>query len=159
MKLIQLNVVSAVALAKRLLPQMRARGRGRVLFTSSFAATTGTWHEAVHGAANAFVLSFAAALSEELRDSGITVTSVLSGPTEAPSFHRAGMNDVQGGHSDLYDPPQVAEQAFEALMAGHDRINAGGVKSRFVGAAARLLPEAVKARWHVQLAKLQASSH
>jgi len=80
LNLIALNVTSPVHLAKRVLKDMVARGQGRVLFTSSIAATMPAPFEAVYGASKAFLLSFAEALRNELKDTGVTVTALMPGP-------------------------------------------------------------------------------
>jgi len=97
LKLIDLNVTSSVHLAKRVLPDMVGRGNGRVLFTSSIAATMPAPFEAVYGASKAFVLSFAEALRNELKDTGVSVTALMPGPTDTNFFHRAGMDDTKAG--------------------------------------------------------------
>jgi short-subunit dehydrogenase len=159
LKLIQLNVVSTVRLAKRVLPDMTARGKGRLLFTSSVAGIMPTPFEAVYGASKAFVLSFAASLNDELRDSGVTITSLLPGPTETNFFHRAGLDDTSVGRSKKDDPGLVARQAFQALMAGEERVQAGSIKTRLLGAASRFMPEGLKARLHHQMAKPRPAQH
>jgi short-subunit dehydrogenase len=153
LKMIQLNVVSSVLLAKRLLPALKARGKGRLLFTASIAGIMPTPFEAVYGATKAFLLSFSASLHDELRDSGVSVTALLPGPTETNFFHRAGLDDTKVGSSKKDAPELVARQAFKALMAGEERVQAGGLKSRVLGAASRFMPEGLKARLHHALAK------
>lgn len=151
--LIALNVVSPVHLAKRALPDMVGRGRGRVLFTSSIAATMPAPFEAVYGASKAFLLSFAEALRNELKDTGVTVTALMPGPTDTNFFHRAGMDDTKAGAGKKDDPAEVARQGFEALMAGKDHVVAGSLKTKLMGAANEALPETAKAEAHRHLAE------
>jgi uncharacterized protein len=73
LKLVNLNVVSTVHLAKRVLPGMVDRGRGRVLLTSSIASMMPSTYLAVYGASKSFVQSFSEALREELKETGVTV--------------------------------------------------------------------------------------
>ena len=84
-------------LAKLVLRDMAARGEGRVLFTSSIASTMPGSFQAVYNASKSFVQSFAEALQEELKDSGVTITSLMPGPTETNFFHRADMDDTRSG--------------------------------------------------------------
>ncbi|HEU4410842.1 MAG TPA: SDR family NAD(P)-dependent oxidoreductase [Polyangiaceae bacterium] len=150
LELIRLNVTSTVHLTKRVVADMVARGKGRVLITSSIAAVMPSPFEAVYGASKAFDLSFASSLREELKDTGVTVTALLPGPTDTNFFHRAGMDDTKAGteSKDENDPADVARQGFEALMRGDDRVVAASLKTKLEGAAARFLPESVKAAWH-----------
>jgi short-subunit dehydrogenase len=53
-------------------------------------------YEATYAASKAFLLSFAQAIRYELRDSGVTVTALMPGPTETEFFDRAGMGDPVG---------------------------------------------------------------
>jgi uncharacterized protein len=148
LKLINLNVTSTVHLAKRVLPDMRARGKGRVLFTSSIAAQTPAPFEAVYAASKAFVYNFAESLRNELKDTGVTVTALLPGPTETNFFHRAGMDDTKVGASEKADPRDVAREGFEALMEGKDQVVAGMFKTKVQSVLAEVTPETVKAEMH-----------
>ena len=62
LNLIELNVVSSVHLAKRVLKDMVDRDQGRILFTSSIAALMPGPFEAVYAASKAFLHSFSEAL-------------------------------------------------------------------------------------------------
>ncbi len=151
--LIELNVTSQVHLAKRLVQAMRARGKGRILFTSSIASELRSPFEAVYGASKSFLQSFAHSIREELKGSGVVVTSLLPGPTETRFFHRAGMDDTRVGAGRKDDPDLVARQGFEALMKGRPQVTAGGPKTRLLGAAARVLPEVVKGKLHRRMSE------
>jgi uncharacterized protein len=151
--LINLNVTSTVHLAKRVLPDMVARGRGRVLFTSSIAALMPGTFEAVYNASKAFVQSFAEAIRNELKDTGVTITALQPGPTETNFFHRAGLDDTRVGQSKKDDPADVARQGFEALMAGKDHVIAGSLKTKAMGTMAKVLPDTVNAEQHRKLAE------
>jgi short-subunit dehydrogenase len=93
LRLMELNVVSTVHLAKRLVPAMLQRGEGRLLFTASVAATMPGPYYATYAASKSFVHSFAEAIRHELKDTGVTVTSLMPGPTDTEFFERAGMQD------------------------------------------------------------------
>ncbi|NAS22100.1 SDR family NAD(P)-dependent oxidoreductase [Herbidospora sp. NEAU-GS84] len=146
LKLIKLNVVSAVHLAKLVLPEMIKNHRGRVLITSSIAGTMPGPFHAVYAASKAFLYSFAESIREELKDTGVTVTALLPGPTDTDFFRRAGMEDTKIASADKDDPAEVARQGFEALMAGDDHVVAGSKKNLAQTMAGKVLPETMKAR-------------
>ncbi len=149
LNLINLNVTSSVHLAKLVLRDMTKRGRGRILFTSSIAATMPAPLEAVYGASKAFLLSFSESLRNELKDTGITVTALMPGPTATNFFHRAGMDDTKVGAGEKDDPAEVAREGYEALMAGKDKVIAGSFKNKLAGSVgARVLQDSVKAEIH-----------
>ena len=151
LNLIELNVVSSVHLAKRVLKDMVDRDQGRILFTSSIAALMPGPFEAVYAASKAFLHSFSEALRNELKDTGVTVTSLMPGPTDTNFFHRAGMDDTKAGADRKDDPAMVAKQGFEALMAGKDSIVAGSLKTKVQGTVSKVLPDTVNAEQHRQL--------
>jgi len=148
LNLIRLNVISPVHLTKRVLPDMIARRAGRILFTSSIAGTMPAPFEAVYGASKAFLSSFAQAIRNELKDTGVTVTALMPGATETNFFHRAGMDDTKLGVSEKDDPAEVARDGFEALMAGKDHVVAGSFKNKLQAAAGHALPDPVVAEFH-----------
>jgi short-subunit dehydrogenase len=147
LRLIGLNITGAVHLAKRVLPGMITSGRGGVLFTSSIAATAPGPYHATYAASKAFLLSFSEALRHELRDTGVTVTALMPGPTDTEFFDRAGMQGTKLREQTAKDDPaDVARAGFDALMADQDHVIAGSAKNKAQAAAGRVLPETAKAK-------------
>jgi short-subunit dehydrogenase len=153
LNVIDVNVTSTVHLAKRLLPDMVERNQGRVLFTSSVASMMPGTYQAVYNASKSFVQSFAEALREELKDTDVTVTSLMPGPTDTNFFHRAEMDDTRVGSGAKDDPAIVAEQGFEALMKGKEKVVAGSAKTKVQGAASKIMPDSAKAKMHRKMAE------
>jgi short-subunit dehydrogenase len=153
LKVIDLNIVSSVHLAKRVVRDMVDRGAGKVLFTSSIAALMPGPFYAVYAASKAFLRSFSQALRNELKDTGVSVTALMPGPTDTNFFQRAEMEDTKAGSSQKDDPAEVAKQGFEALMAGKDEIIAGSLLTKVEGAVSQVLPETLKSEVHRQLTK------
>jgi len=156
--LINLNVTGAVHLAKRVVQHMAQRGNGRILITSSIAAEMPAPFEAVYGASKAFLLSFAEALRNELKDTNITVTALQPGPTDTNFFDRAGMQDTKVGADKKDDPADVARDGFEALMAGKDHVVAGSFKNRVQSTLAQVTPDTIKAEQHRKLSEPGSAS-
>ncbi|HEY0536479.1 MAG TPA: SDR family NAD(P)-dependent oxidoreductase [Actinoplanes sp.] len=153
LNVIAVNVTSTVHLAKRVVPGMVERGRGRVLFTSSIASTMPGTYQAVYNASKSFVQSFAEALRAELSDSGVSVTALMPGPTDTNFFHRAEMDDTKVGAGSKDDPAQVAKQGFEAMMNGKEKVVAGSAKTKVQGAMSKVLPDKAKAEMHRKMAE------
>jgi short-subunit dehydrogenase len=152
LRMISLNVAAVVYLAKRLIPEMVSRKRGRVLITASIAATAPTPFNTVYGATKAFDLSFAEALRTELKDTGVTVTALQPGATDTAFFERAHMEDTKVGTQKKDDPADVARDGFDAMMKGKDSVIAASFKSKALGLANEVLPETTKS-------KMQAKMH
>ena len=153
LRLIDLNVRSTVHLAKHVVGDMVERDEGRVLFTSSIASTMPGSFQAVYNASKSFVQSFALALRNELKETGVTVTALMPGPTDTAFFERADMLDTKVGASDKDDPADVAREGFEALMAGKERVVAGSLSTKLQGKGSRLMPDRVKAEMHRRMAE------
>ncbi len=152
--LIDLNVTSTVRLAKLVLREMSGRGTGRVLITSSIASTMPGTYQAVYNASKSFLQSFSEAVQAELRDdhAEVTVTALMPGPTDTNFFHRADMDDTTVGASSKDDPAKVAEQGYEAMLKGQDKVFGGSITSQAQGKLAGLLPDRLKAAMHRRMA-------
>jgi short-subunit dehydrogenase len=151
--LIMLNVVSVVHLAKLVLPDMVQRGAGRLLITSSVAATMPGPFYATYAASKAFVQSFSEAIRHELRGSGVTVTALMPGPTDTDFFRRAHMEQTRAGRGPKDEPAEVAKDAFVAMMDGDDHVVAGALRNKAQTLAAKVLPEPMKAAIHGKFAE------
>ncbi|HET8789330.1 MAG TPA: SDR family NAD(P)-dependent oxidoreductase [Actinomycetes bacterium] len=156
LRLIAVNVTAVVHLAKRILPGMVDRGEGRVLITSSVAATAPGPYYATYAASKAFLQSFAQAVRHELKDSGVTVTALQPGPTDTEFFDRAGMDDTKVAEAKKDDPAEVAKDGFEALMAGKDHVIAGSVKNKAQVVGGKVLSEKARAATQAAQTKPQA---
>lgn len=147
LRLVDLNVRGVVHLAGLLLPAMVERGTGRVLFSSSIVAAMPGPFQATYNASKSFIQSFALGLREELRGTGVTVTTLMPGPTDTNIFARAGQLDTRLGASDSKaDPADVAREGVEGLLAGKERVVPTPLTNRLILAGSRLLPDAVKGR-------------
>jgi short-subunit dehydrogenase len=153
LKLIDLNVRSTVHLCKLVVADMAERDEGSILFTSSVASTMPGAFQAVYNASKSFVQSFALAIRNELKDTGITITSLMPGATDTEFFERADMEDTKVGAAEKDDPAEVARQGFDALMAGKERVVGGSFKNKAQVAASRALPDSVKAEKHREMAE------
>jgi short-subunit dehydrogenase len=145
LRMVALNCMHTIHLAKRVLPEMIARKQGRILITGSVVSTAPNPYQAVYGATKAFVMSFGEALRHELKDTGVTVTVLQPGATDTNFFARADLMDTKVGQDKKDDPALVARQGFEAMMDGKDSVLAGSLSSKLGGLMNEVLPETVKA--------------
>jgi short-subunit dehydrogenase len=153
LKLIDLNVRSTVHLCKLVVADMVEHGEGRILFTSSIASTMPGAFQAVYNASKSFVQSFALAIRNELKDTDITITSLMPGPTDTEFFERADMEDTKVGADEKDDPAEVARQGYDALMAGKEKVVGGSFKNKVQTVAGKVIPDSKKAEMHRQMAE------
>lgn len=159
LRMIDLNVRGAVQLTKPIVREMASRGSGKILFTSSIAATMPDPFEAVYGATKAFLRWFGEALRNELKDTGVGVTVLMPGVTDTDFFRRADMLDTKAGASDKKDDPAVvAKAAFEALQKDKDKV-IPTAKNKMLGAVAGAMPDSAAAQAHRGLSKPGSAPH
>jgi uncharacterized protein len=145
LNIVDLNVRSTTHLAKLVLRDMARRGSGKMLFTSSVASTMPGSLQTVYNASKSFIQSFAQALQDELRDTDITVTSLMPGPTETNFFKRSDMLDTLVGRMPKDDAGKVAKQGYVALMSGERKVVASSPLSKAMGLMNKVMPDSVKA--------------
>ncbi|MDB5741883.1 MAG: hypothetical protein JWR68_198 [Polaromonas sp.] len=151
---IDTNVTGTLYLIHRIAPAMRARRRGRILITGSIAGFMPGAFQAAYNGSKAFIDSFAAALRNELKDSGVTVTCLMPGPTDTEFFIRADMLDTRVGTDEaaMADPAEVAKAGFSAMMSGQPDVVAG-LKNKLQVAMAKVMPSEAVAEMHRNLAQ------
>jgi short-subunit dehydrogenase len=149
---IDTNIIGTIYLIQKVAKDMRARGAGKILITGSIAGfMSGTFH-AVYNASKAFVDSFSVALRAELKDSGVTVTCLMPGPTETEFFERADLMDTQVGQSAKDDPAYVAKVGYDAMMRGDGDV-VSGWKNKLQATIANVTPAGVLAEQHRRMAE------
>ncbi len=141
------NITGTLHLLHLIGGQMRAQGTGRILVTGSIAGFMPGSFQAVYNATKAFVDSFTAALRDELKDTGVTVTCLMPGATDTEFFARADMLDTKVGTEKKMDPAEVAEVGFKAMQDGKADAVAG-LKNKLQVIMAKVLPSQVMADQH-----------
>jgi short-subunit dehydrogenase len=157
LRVVDLNVRSTVHLAKLVVRDILDAGEGRLLITSSIAAVSPGPYQATYNASKAFVHSFAEAIRHELKDTGVSVTSLMPGPTDTDFFARAGMeDDTRLGRTDLKDDPaEVAKDAIDGLLAGKASVVSGSFLNRLQAELGTHLPDALAAPILARMVKPQ----
>ena len=78
---LEVNTLSGALLAQRLMPAMLARGWGRIVFISSESGVNVPADMIHYGASKAAMMAVGNGLAKLTRGTGVTVNSVLGGPT------------------------------------------------------------------------------
>lgn len=146
-RLIDLNISGLTGMLDHFLPGMVERGGGRVLNVASVAAFQPVPTLATYAATKAYVLSLSEALSEELRDTGVTVTALCPGITATnmvSAAQRASPGLTRVPDFVIGDVDEVAVEGLRACLRG-DVICVPGAVNRAATVAGRAVP-----RWFVR---------
>jgi short-subunit dehydrogenase len=114
--IVNLNVRAVTELTALVMPQMIARKSGRILNVASVAGFRAVPGMSVYSASKSFVISFSESLSEELKDSGITVTALCPGLTKTEMVEDLEASAVP--EFLMADPRTVAQEGYDACMLG-----------------------------------------
>ena len=87
---LRVNLTAPYVLTRALLPAMRARGTGRILFVGSISSTLGTAKLSGYCATKWGVVGFMKSLAEELTGSGLMTCAVLPGSVDTDMLTGSG---------------------------------------------------------------------
>jgi len=150
---IALNVIGTTEFLHGIGRKLRQQGGGRILVTGSVAGFMPGSYQAVYNATKAYLDSLSYAIRNEMKDTGVSVTCLMPGPTETEFFERAGMEDTPVGQDDSKDDPaMVARKGYDAMMKGQSGVVSGfmnKVQATFSG----LIPDTVIAQMHRRMAE------
>jgi len=147
---IDTNVTGTLYLVQTVGREMVARGEGKILITGSIAGFMPGSFQAVYNGTKALLDSFAYALREELKDTGVTVSCLMPGPTETQFFQRADLMDTKVGTEKKQPAEEVAKVGFEAMMSGDAAVIAGW-KNKLQATMANIMPNEMLAEQHRKL--------
>lgn len=124
LSMINVNIVALTALTKLFLPLFIARNSGKILNVSSVAGEFPGPLQAVYFATKAYVTSFSYALYQETKDTDVTVTTLLPGPTNTAFATTARMTQAKLFRK-MVSAHSVAKDGFNAMMKGKRRVFSG----------------------------------
>ncbi|BFH60932.1 SDR family NAD(P)-dependent oxidoreductase [Paenibacillus azoreducens] len=124
-RMMDVNYMGIVRCTKAVLPHMLGRGSGRIVNVASMAGKIGTAKSTAYTATKHAVLGFSNALRQELRGTGVTVSTVNPGPIDTPFFELA---DPAGGYTSnvkwlMMKPEYVARKIVRFMDSGKEELN------------------------------------
>ena len=151
-RVIDTNVTGTTYLLHRFVRDMRTRNAGKVLITGSIAGFMPGSFQAVYNATKAYVDSFSYALRNELKDTEVTITCLMPGPTDTNFFEVADMMDTKVATAKKDSPADVAKQGFDAMMRG-DGHEVAGFGNKMQVLMSNFLPQGQLAEQHRKMAE------
>jgi short-subunit dehydrogenase len=139
-EMLQVNIVALTELTRLLAPAMIARRRGRIMLVGSTAGFVPGPGMAVYFATKAYVLSLGEALAQELRGTGVGVTTLCPGATATEFFAVAGSG--HGVVRKMMSAAEVARLGYRGLKAGR-RVVIAGLHNQVLALGSRHAPHRV----------------
>lgn len=102
---LDVNLGAPFALTQALLPPMRARGSGRLVFVGSISSTVGTARQSAYCASKWGLVGFMKSLAEELHDTGLSACALLPGSVATAMLEGSG-----------FAPRMTAEDVAKTLV-------------------------------------------
>ena len=138
--MLQLNIVALTHLTKLFVPDLIARGSGRILNVASTASFQPGPLMAAYFASKAYVLSFSEAIAHELKGTGVTVTALCPGATATGFQDAAGAKGSRLFESrKLPTGADVAKYGYQVMMRGK-RVAVHGLLNRILAQSNRFAP-------------------
>lgn len=116
LNLMYVNMFALTELTKLYVDEMVKRGEGKILNLASTGAFQPCPLNAVYCASKAFVLNFSEAIGEELKGTGVSVTTLCPGATRTNFAKRAHIEDIKLFSGRVMEPSKVALIGYNALM-------------------------------------------
>ena len=116
------NFFGALNVVKAVLPIMRSRKQGRIVFTSSVAAVLSIPYQSFYSASKSAINALALALRNEVAEFGITVTALMPG-------------DVSTGFTAARDKSVAGEQVYTHMrkaVAAMEKDEQSGMSSEYL---------------------------
>ncbi|ADB51671.1 SDR family NAD(P)-dependent oxidoreductase [Conexibacter woesei] len=137
---LDVNLRAPIALAKLLAEPMERRGRGHLVFISSLSGKSAQPGGSLYSATKFGMRGFALGLREDLRDSGVGVSTVFPGfIRDAGMFAEAGVELPKGVAT--RSPQDVAAGVVRAIEQNRSEVDVAPLSLRAGAAIAGLAPE------------------
>jgi short-subunit dehydrogenase len=150
---IHTNITGTTALIYYIGKRMRDRNAGRILVTGSIAGHLPGAFQLVYNSTKAYIDDFCFGLRNELKETNVSITCLMPGPTETEFFDRAHMENTPVGDSNSKaDPAKVAKDGYDALLQGDAHV-VSGFMNKVQNAFAGIIPDTVLAEMHRRMAK------
>ncbi len=145
-RMMQVLIHTPLEINRWILPQMKERKAGKIMHIASTAAFQPGPFLSIYYAAKAFIYSYSEALRYELRESGITVTTLCPGPTKTRFNTKAGIRETRWILWFSMTSESVAKAGFTGLMKGK-AIIIPGISNQIAALAIRFIPK----KWATQI--------
>lgn len=136
---LRVNLEAPVQMSHALLPAMRERGRGQLVFISSLSGKAATPRSSLYSATKFGLRGFALCLRQDLRGTGVGVSVILPGfVRDAGLFADSGSKPPPGLGTAA--PREVGEAVVEAIERDRGEIDVAPLRQRLAAGFAHRRP-------------------
>ncbi|KAF4735079.1 3-dehydrosphinganine reductase [Perkinsus olseni] len=127
---LNINYLGSVFMARKVLPSMKEKGRGRIAFVSSQAAQIGVYGFASYSGSKFAIRGYAETLRQETEVHNVQVSIIYPPDTRTPGFEHENTRKPEitkliSSTSGLVEPETVAKAAVDGVSRGDFNIWCG----------------------------------
>lgn len=138
-QMMNLNMFAVAKLTRLFVDGMIKRGDGKILNVASTGAFQPCPLNSAYCGSKAFVLYLSEAMAEELKGTGVTITTLCPGATKTNFAKRAEIEDIKLFKGNTSEPSKVAKVGYKALMKGKP-VAIAGIYNKILAQSVRFLP-------------------
>ena len=142
LNLMNVNMFAMTKLTRLFVDGMVKRGDGKILNLASTGAFQPCPLNAAYCASKAFVLYLSEAMGEELKGTGVSITTLCPGATKTNFAKRAKIEDIKLFKGKLLEASKVAKIGYKALMNGKSVVMTG-LSDKFVAQSIKFIPRSM----------------
>jgi len=142
LNLMNVNMFAMTKLTRLFVDGMIKRGDGKILNLASTGAFQPCPLNSAYCASKAFVLYLSEAMGEELKGTGVTITTLCPGATRTNFAKRAKIENIKLFRGKLLEPSKVAEIGYKALMKGKSVVITG-LPNKLLAQSVRFIPRSM----------------
>lgn len=152
-RMVGLNVLAPLVLAHELGRDMRARGRGGIIFVSSPIGLQGVPSFANYAATKSYNLTLGEGLAHELKQAGVDVLSALPGPTWTEGTANMGADPNKGPMK--FGSPEDVVKATLAALGKRSTVVPGAMNRVMTAVSGAAMPRSARTKlWAQMLSKV-----
>ena len=152
LNLMNVNMFAMTKLTRLFVDGMVKRGDGKILNLGSTGSFQPCPLNAAYCASKSFTLYLSEAMGEELKGTGVTITTLCPGATKTNFAKRAKIEDIKLFRGKLLEPSKVAEIGYKALMKGKSVIITG-LSNKILAQSVRFIPRSMVIKMGMHIMK------
>ncbi|MBR9680963.1 MAG: SDR family oxidoreductase [Candidatus Altiarchaeota archaeon] len=145
--MIAVNITALTKLTRLFLPDMIKLDEGKIMLVSSIASFVPGPLNAVYSATKAYVTSFGESLANEVKETGVSVTTLCPGATKTEFGKVSGFEQNDDGPMQFAPAKEVAEYGYDAMLNDKGVVVPGMFNKFITGFVSKFVPRSMTAKF------------